>query len=96
MITKGLKITSTNGDFDVDFGDYGDGYKQSYEANYLKSEVYKLERMDGYVCVILRDKEIYLNWQLDLQNIQYLWVEEVSGIAPTSLEDLYDKLKSLR
>ena len=89
----GVTVTTNADIMDVDFGDYGDGIKLPYEATYDCKDIIKVERYADYVVIKVRDE---LTWYLCYTATEsYMIIDEVDGVAPTSNQDLYNKLKVL-
>jgi len=97
-IVNGITIVTTNkvGKIDVDFGDYGDGVKQSFEIRYNQSDIVKVECFGDNAAITMRALPVwYLVFEENPDRGTYFWVESIDGTSPTSNTDLYDKLKAL-
>ena len=88
---------SKNGEFiDVDFGDYGDGKKQSFEKRYRVGQFVEVERFDDHI-LLTKASRMTLQLVHELTppyHVNYV-VKKIDGNDVTSLLDLYNKLKAI-
>lgn len=84
-------ITTTN-TIEVDFGVYADDLAIS-KGVWRKSSVIYINLNDNHIYLKIRDgNEWVLNYSTQSKGFI---VDTIDGVAPTSLSDLYDKLKVL-
>lgn len=95
-----ITITKIGDVVEVDFGNYAvsnslDGKKAAYKVDDIS--IVWLEKDDSAVYVRMKDFITNNNWKLSYTAIQDGFVvDTVDGIAPTSNEDLMDKINALR
>ena len=86
-----LKITSTTNTIKIDFGDHSEMLKIKKSAFY-KSNISFILRLDYIEINVYREDEI----NVSVDNEQGVCkVDFVNGVAPTSLEDLFNNLEDL-
>lgn len=95
-----ITITKTGNLINVDFGIYSvskdvDGKKATYKAEDIS--IIWLEKDDSIVNVKMKDAITTAHWLLSYDGISGAYqVDTIDGIAPTSNQDLMDKLNALR
>jgi len=95
-----LVIISSGNRVDVVLNDYGSSIglkKESYRLDDIV-EV-SLDYNDGFVEVIMRDSHEKRTWYVTYDSAytgdEYFIVDSVNAAAPTSQDDLYNKIKEL-
>ena len=95
-----IVITKTGNVVNVDFGNYAvsnsvDGKKASYKVDDIS--IVWLEKDDSVVYVRMKDYITTNNWRLSFENVGNVFVvDSVDGVAPSSNQDLMDKINALR
>jgi len=87
-------VVTVSGDIiTVDFGVYGDGTINPLKATYDKKDITKVCEFTNHVLVsMMQGRE----WQVCYTSTEnYLIVDSIDAVAPSSNSDLYDKLKVL-
>lgn len=95
-----LTVVKSGNRIDIDLGVYASDIglrKESYRADDIV-EV-SLCASDTFVEIMMRDSHEsatwYVTWDPAYSGSEYFIVDTVDTLAPTSQEDLYDKLKAL-
>lgn len=89
-----ITVVRTGEDIDVDFGVYGDGDHNPTEARYFNTDIIKIEKFSNHVAISMRSERIwYMVWEA---TGNYMIIDSIDGVAPTSNADLFTKLKGLR
>jgi hypothetical protein len=95
-------VITTNGNLvHVDFGNYSvsqsvDGKKASYLISDIS--IVWMEKDDSVIYVKMKDAITTNNWRLSweyLDNETFV-VDSINGVAPTSNQDLMDKINAIR
>lgn len=95
-----IVITKTGNIVNVDFGNYVvspsvDGKKASYKVDDIS--IVWLEKDESIVHVKMKDAITTRNWMLSFENVGNVFVvDSIDGVAPTSNQDLMDKINALR
>ena len=95
-------VITTNGNLvHVDFGNYAvsdsvDGKKASYLISDIS--IVWLEKDESHVRVKMKDSITTNDWKLayDNQHPDCFLVDSINGVAPTSNQDLMDKINAIR
>ena len=94
-----IVITTTGNSIIVTFNDYS-SVVGSIKRSQLKSDITEIELDSDHVQVAMRDshniKTWYLTYDSSYSGNQYFIVDSISGVAPSSESDLFDKLTALR
>ncbi len=90
-----ITITKTGELIDVDFGVYGDGDKVSTDSRYDTKDIIKVSLFTDYVLVSIRDEHNWYLVQTAHSNPSYMIIDKIDSSTPSSLSDLYSKLKAL-
>lgn len=87
-----IVITSTSNTIKVDFGDYYPGAIEHQKGVWKKDKIVNMV-LDGSVEItILQEKTWLVSHDGNNGTFQ---IDSIDGIAPTSLDDLYNKLIAL-
>lgn len=96
-----IVITTSGNLVHVDFGVYSisesvDGKKASYLISDIS--IVWMEKDESHVRVKMKDSITTNDWKLsyDDQHPDYFLVDSVNGVAPTSNQDLFDKINAIR
>lgn len=87
-----VKVTSTTNTISVDFGDYYGAKIQFSKATYRKDHIESI-KLDSFVQINVDGENTWTVSNTASEGI--LVIDSVDGVAPTSLEDLYNKLIAL-